>query len=428
GRSGSRRPSCSGVAAGSPPHSGGTEGGRAASQGRLAQAVGRRPGATREPLPDEPRRNSTAAATAHRPIGRRRAPTAAGSPRRAPPRASRAHASRARWRRRTRLVRRTLRTRLCRGVPAPRGAPHRSAVGPAVPPRRSEAPALATAGQRRTRGHALARWPARTGPGLRPGGRAPARAPRASSCRCRPGPRAPPPDLGQPPAPRSSRPAAPVRSHAPAGAQTRSYLGSPFPLPGRNRTRFRVRVQGAPRCLLRHGEPISSLRNREGGRMSSTELSPADELAPLKDIQKFIWSQGDYSELAKENLPATEALTEALRISPGASLLDVAAGNGNVAISAARRGADVAAVDITPQMVELGRARCAAEGVAVKFSEGDAEDLPFVAGSCDRVSSAFGAMFAPRPERAASEVFRGVRAGGLVGLTAGTPESFIGQL
>lgn len=161
--------------------------------------------------------------------------------------------------------------------------------------------------------------------------------------------------------------------------------------------------------------------------MTSTGLSAADEVAPLKDIQRFIWSQGDYTELAKENIPATEALTDALQIRPGVSLLDVAAGNGNVAICAARRGAEVAAVDITPQMVELGRARCAAEGLAVKFSEGDAEDLPFVAGSFDRVSSSFGAMFAPRPEQAASELFRVVRPGGLVGLTAWTPESFIGR-
>lgn len=161
--------------------------------------------------------------------------------------------------------------------------------------------------------------------------------------------------------------------------------------------------------------------------MTSTEVNPADELAPLKDIQKFIWSQGDYAELSKENLPAAEALVDALEISPGVSLLDVAAGHGNVAVCAARRGAEVAAIDITPQMVELGRARCTREGVAVKYSEGDAEDLPFVTGSFDRASSSFGAMFAPRPERAASELFRVVRPNGLVGLTAWTPGSFIGR-
>jgi SAM-dependent methyltransferase len=161
--------------------------------------------------------------------------------------------------------------------------------------------------------------------------------------------------------------------------------------------------------------------------MASTELNPADELAPLKDIQKFIWSQGDYVEISKENLPAAEALVDALQIGPGVSLLDVAAGHGNVAICAAHRGAEVAAIDITPQMVELGRARCAEEGVAVKFFEGDAEDLPFVTGSFDRASSSFGAMFAPRPDRAASELFRVVRPNGLVGLTAWTPDSFIGR-
>jgi SAM-dependent methyltransferase len=88
----------------------------------------------------------------------------------------------------------------------------------------------------------------------------------------------------------------------------------------------------------------------------------------------------------------------------------------------------VAAVDLTPQMVELGRARCAAEGLAVKWSEGDAEDLPFVANSFDRVGSVFGAMFAPRAEQAAGELLRVVRPGGLVGLANWTPDGFVGRL
>jgi SAM-dependent methyltransferase len=162
--------------------------------------------------------------------------------------------------------------------------------------------------------------------------------------------------------------------------------------------------------------------------MSNTQLAAADEVAPLKDIQRFIWSQGDYPEIAKENMPAAEALLDALDIRPGGSLLDVAAGDGNLAISAARRGAAVAAVDITPQMVELGRARCAAEGLAVKWSEGDAEDLPFVANSFDRVGSVFGAMFAPRADQAAREILRVVRPGGMVGLANWTPDGFVGRL
>jgi SAM-dependent methyltransferase len=162
--------------------------------------------------------------------------------------------------------------------------------------------------------------------------------------------------------------------------------------------------------------------------VTNTQLTAAgDQVAPLKDIQRFIWSQGDYAEIARENMPAAEALADALDIRPGISLLDVAAGNGNLAICAARRGAAVAAVDITPQMVEWGKERSAAEGLSVKWSEGDAEDLPFVSHSFDRVGSVFGAMFAPRPERTASELLRVVRPGGLVGLASWTPEGFIGR-
>jgi SAM-dependent methyltransferase len=162
--------------------------------------------------------------------------------------------------------------------------------------------------------------------------------------------------------------------------------------------------------------------------VSNTQLTAADEVAPLKDIQRFIWSQGDYSEIARETRPAAEALASALNVHPGVSLLDVAAGDGNLAVVAARRGAAVAATDITPQMVELGQARCAAEGLAVKWSEGDAEDLPYVTHSFDLVGSVFGAMFAPRPEQTASELHRVVRPGGLLGLASWTPEGFIGRL
>jgi ubiquinone/menaquinone biosynthesis C-methylase UbiE len=162
-------------------------------------------------------------------------------------------------------------------------------------------------------------------------------------------------------------------------------------------------------------------------KMSNTQLAAAEEVAPLKDIQRFIWSQGDYSAIARETTPAAEALVSALDVRPGVSLVDVAAGDGNLAILAAQRGAAVAAIDIAPQMVELGQARCAAEGLTVKWSEGDAEDLPFVSHSFDRAGSVFGAMFAPRPEQTASELHRVVRPGGLVGLASWTPEGFIGR-
>ncbi|MGI8441218.1 MAG: class I SAM-dependent methyltransferase [Thermoleophilaceae bacterium] len=114
-------------------------------------------------------------------------------------------------------------------------------------------------------------------------------------------------------------------------------------------------------------------------------------------------------------------------MSAGQEVLDVAAGNGNVAVLAAEEGAAVVASDLTPAMVELGRARTAAEGLDVEWVEADAEALPFDDGSFDCVTSCFGAMFAPRPEVVASELFRVVRPGNTVGMANWTPEGFFGR-
>ena len=108
-------------------------------------------------------------------------------------------------------------------------------------------------------------------------------------------------------------------------------------------------------------------------------------------------------------------------------MLDVAAGDGNAAVAAARRGARVVASDLTPSMVELGRARCEAEGLPIEWVEADAEALPFADARFDRVLSCFGAMFAPRPQVTAAELFRVLRPGGVVALANWTPESFIGR-
>jgi ubiquinone/menaquinone biosynthesis C-methylase UbiE len=156
-------------------------------------------------------------------------------------------------------------------------------------------------------------------------------------------------------------------------------------------------------------------------------MTTTTDVTPLKEIQKFIWSQGDYAALAREGMQAAEALVEASGLGAGHDVLDVAAGDGNVAVAAARRGAHVVASDLTPKMVELGRTRSEDEGAAVEWVEADAEELPFADASFDRVLSAFGAMFAPRPEVATAELFRVLRAGGVVALANWTPESFIGR-
>jgi ubiquinone/menaquinone biosynthesis C-methylase UbiE len=149
---------------------------------------------------------------------------------------------------------------------------------------------------------------------------------------------------------------------------------------------------------------------------------------PVKDSQKRMWSLGDYRELARPFEPAAVALVEACGIGPGMEVLEVAAGTGNLAVAAARRGARVVASDLTPRMVELGQQRSAAEGLDIEWREADAEDLPFEDGRFDVVASTFGAQFAPRPRVAATELFRVVRSGGLVGLANATPQGHLGRL
>jgi ubiquinone/menaquinone biosynthesis C-methylase UbiE len=141
-----------------------------------------------------------------------------------------------------------------------------------------------------------------------------------------------------------------------------------------------------------------------------------------------MWSLGDYASLAEVLEPHAEALAAACDIRPGSTVLDVAAGNGNFALAAARRGAIVAASDLTPRMVDLGRARSATAGVRIEWAEGDAEQLPFADAAFDVVASVFGAMFAPRPQLVASELFRVVKPGGLVAMANYGPGGFLGRL
>ena len=141
-----------------------------------------------------------------------------------------------------------------------------------------------------------------------------------------------------------------------------------------------------------------------------------------------MWSLGDYARLAEVLEPHAEALADACEIQPGTKVLDVAAGNGNFALAAASRGATVTATDLTPQMVELGRARSSNAGATITWSEADAEQLPFDNGTFDVVASVFGAMFAPRPQLVASEMFRVARPGGLVAMANYSPGGFLGRL
>jgi ubiquinone/menaquinone biosynthesis C-methylase UbiE len=154
----------------------------------------------------------------------------------------------------------------------------------------------------------------------------------------------------------------------------------------------------------------------------------AVDVDQIKQRQAMIWAQGDYSALSEQLRPAAIELRELCAVSAGQEVLDVAAGDGNFALACAQEGASVVASDISPGMVERGRARARAEGYDVEWVEADAEELPFEDERFDCVGSVFGAMIAPRPERVAAELFRVVRPGGTVGMTAWRPDALVPKL
>ncbi len=156
--------------------------------------------------------------------------------------------------------------------------------------------------------------------------------------------------------------------------------------------------------------------------------SPAPDLAAVKARQQAAWSTGNYAVVGTTLQIVGETLCEALDLRSGARVLDVAAGNGNATLAAARRWCEVVSTDYVGSLLEAGRARALAEGHKVQFQEADAEALPFADGSFDAVLSIFGVMFTPNQEQAARELIRVCRPHGRIGLANWTPESFIGQL
>jgi SAM-dependent methyltransferase len=151
------------------------------------------------------------------------------------------------------------------------------------------------------------------------------------------------------------------------------------------------------------------------------------DVAGFKQGQKAMWTAGDYPDVAQRIVTVGEYLAERAGAAPGIELLDVATGSGNVSIPAARLGARVTALDLTPKLLEAQRTRAAAAGVEIELIEGDAEELPFDDGSFDRVTSCFGVMFAPRQKLAAEELVRVARPGGRIVVAAWTPDGFIGR-
>lgn len=152
------------------------------------------------------------------------------------------------------------------------------------------------------------------------------------------------------------------------------------------------------------------------------------QMAAIKERQQKMWASGDFAVVGTTLQIVGEALCEALDLRAGESVLDVAAGNGNAALAAARRWCDVTAVDYVPALLEKAAERAAAERLPLKTQVADAEALPFAEAVFDVAVSTFGVMFAPDHARAAQEMARVTRAGGKIGLANWTPEGFLGHL
>jgi ubiquinone/menaquinone biosynthesis C-methylase UbiE len=161
---------------------------------------------------------------------------------------------------------------------------------------------------------------------------------------------------------------------------------------------------------------------------TTTATAASPDLAAVKARQQAMWASGDFAIVGTTLQIVGELVCEAVDLRAGERVLDVAAGNGNATLAAARRFGIVTSTDYVPALLEGGRRRAAAEGADVTFQVADAEALPFPNASFDVVLSTFGAMFAPDHEQSAREMMRICRPGGRIGLACWTPEGFLGDL
>jgi SAM-dependent methyltransferase len=161
---------------------------------------------------------------------------------------------------------------------------------------------------------------------------------------------------------------------------------------------------------------------------AAAPLPPQIDFGAIKQRQHATWASGDYAIVGTTLQIVGENLIEAVDLRAGEQVLDVAAGNGNATLAAARRFAHVTSTDYVPELLEKGAQRSRANGLDVRFQTADAEDLPFADGAFDVALSTFGVMFTPDQPTAARELTRVVRSGGRIGLANWTPEGFIGEL
>jgi ubiquinone/menaquinone biosynthesis C-methylase UbiE len=163
--------------------------------------------------------------------------------------------------------------------------------------------------------------------------------------------------------------------------------------------------------------------------VSSPAQAATVDFSAIKTRQKAAWASGDYAVVGTTLQIVGETLCEAVDLHAGERVLDVAAGNGNATLAAARRWCEVASTDYVPALLERGRERAAAERLhGIDFREADAEALPYDDASFDAVLSTFGCMFAPNAPRVAAELLRVCRPGGRIGMANWTPEGFVGQI
>jgi SAM-dependent methyltransferase len=162
--------------------------------------------------------------------------------------------------------------------------------------------------------------------------------------------------------------------------------------------------------------------------MSTTDTTTHDPMAGVKQKQQATWASGNYAVIGTSLQLIGERLCEAVDVVAGWKVLDVAAGNGNAALAASRRGCVVTASDYVPELLDGARRRADAEGLELATDVVDAEALPYGDGSFDAALSTVGVMFAPDPVRSSAELRRVVRPGGRIGLASWTPEGFVGQM